>query len=266
MVDKRERAAEAIVHSIRTGEHAASVRAAEHLADDVVLDTGREQVKGKAAVLERISGEWPFTPIYKVGGWSAPEPDGDVLKVSGTFPALGAAPAGMNLTFSFDADDNVSEIKQENVMGGPPQQVDRIPDHIKGQINSALYNGTPMVVCYVDDDGQPQQSLRGSTVVVSDTQLGIWVRNADGGLVTAAQTGNNKVSLLYRDSKTRSTIVIQGIAHVSDDDEVRRRLYELTPEVEQLHDTERKGVAVIIDVTRLQGGGPRGNYRMQRSL
>jgi uncharacterized pyridoxamine 5'-phosphate oxidase family protein len=264
MADKRVQAAEAVVQSMRTGERLASNRAAEQLAEDVVLDTGREQVKGKAAVLERISGEWPFTPIFKIGGWSEPVADGDTLKVSGTFPALGAAPAGMNLTFSFNGQDKVSHIQQENVMGGPPQQVDKIPDHIKGQINSALYNGTPMVVCYVDDEGQPQQSLRGSTVVFSDTQLGIWVRSADGGLPTQAQKGNNKVSLLYRDSKTRSTIVVQGRAHVSDDPDVRRRLYELTPEVEQLHDTERKGAALIIDVTRLQGGGPRGNYRMQR--
>ena len=121
-----------------------------------------------------------------------------------------------------------------------------------------------MVVCYVDDDGQPQQSLRGSTLVFSDTQLGIWVRNADGGLPTQVQKGNNKLSLLYRDSKTRSTIIVQGRGHVSDDPEVRRRLYDMTPEVEQMHDTERKGAALIIDVTRLQGGGPNGNYRMQR--
>lgn len=264
MRDKRVQAAEAIVQSIRTGERVASNRAAEFLAEDVILDTGREEVKGKAAVLERISGEWPFTPIYKIGGWSDPEVDGDTLKVTATFPALGAAPAGMNLTFSFSDEGQVTHIHQENVMSGPPQQVDRIPDHIKGQINGALYNGTPMVVSYVDEEGQPQQSLRGSTVVFSDTQLGIWIRSADGGLPRAVQSGNNRLSLLYRDSRTRSTIVIQGRGHLSDDPEVKRRLYELTPEVEQMHDPERKGVALIIDVTRLQGGGPRGNYRMQR--
>ena len=98
----------------------------------------------------------------------------------------------MNLTFSFNGDGKVTLIQQENIMGGPPQQVDKIPDHIKGQINSALYNGTPMVVCYVDDDGQPQQSLRGSTVVFSDTQLGIWVRNADGGLPTPDAEGQRQ--------------------------------------------------------------------------
>jgi uncharacterized pyridoxamine 5'-phosphate oxidase family protein len=260
MSDKRVQAAEAIVQSLRTGERSASARAAEHLADNVVLDTGREQVQGKAAVLERISGDWPFTSTYKQGGWSDPQPEGDKLKVTAAFPALGAAPAGLNLTFSFEG-DKISQIQQETLTGGPPQQVDRIPDHIKGQINSALYNGTPIVVTYVDESGQPKTSLRGSTVVFNDTQLGIWVRDANGGLPTATKA-NPKVSLLYRDSKTRSTIVIEGSAHVSEDEDVRRRLYDLTPEVEQLHDTGRKGAALLIDVVRLQGGGPKGAYRM----
>lgn len=264
MADKKVQAAEAVVQSIKTGEGVASRYAEAYLADDVVLDTGREQVSGKAAVLARISGEWPSTPVYKLGGWSEPAADGDKLKVTGTFPALGAAPAGMNLTFSFNGSDQISHIQQETVTGGPPQTVEAIPDHVKGQINSALYNGTPIVVTYVDAEGQPQSSLRGSTVVFSDTQIGIWVRNAEGGLPTQVTNGNNKVSLLYRDSKTRSTIVIQGRGSVSNDPEVRRRLFEMTPEVEQFHDTERKGAAVIIDITRLQAGGPKGMVRLVR--
>ena len=47
-------------------------------------------------------------------------------------------------------------------------------------------------------------------------------------------------------------------------EETRRRVYEKTPEVEQFHDTARNGAALIIDITRLQGGGPKGNFRMQR--
>lgn len=263
MVDKRVQAAEAVVQSIRTGERVASLRASQHLAPDVVLDTGREQVSGHDAVLERISGVWPFTPIYVQGGWSEPQPEGDKLKVTAVFPSLGAAPTGMTLTFSFNGDGKISHIKQEQTMAGPPEVVDKIPPFIKGQLNSALANGTPICVAYVDENGQPVQSLRGSTCVFSDTQLGIWLRNADGGLARAIQK-NPKLSLLYRDSKTRSTVIIQGIGHIETDPEVRRRLYEMTPEVEQLHDTERKGAALIIDITRLQGGGPRGNFRMVR--
>ena len=93
--------------------------------------------------------------------------------------------------------------------------------------------------------------------------MGIWLRNAEGGL-TRALAKDNKLSLLYRDSTSRSTVIIQGRGNIDTDPEVRRRLYEMTPEVEQLHDPQRKGAALIIDITRLQGGGPRGNFRMQR--
>jgi hypothetical protein len=115
----------------------------------------------------------------------------------------------------------------------------------------------------VDENGQPQQSLRGSTLVFSPTQLAIWVRSAEGGIVKA-MANNNKLSLLYRDSMSRSTIIVQGRGHIETDEETRRRLYDMTPEVEQMHDPDRKGVALIIDVVRLQGGGPRGNFRMVR--
>jgi hypothetical protein len=263
MADTKVQAAEAVVNSIRTGERVAAKFAEQHLADDVVLDNGREPVNGKAAVLERISGVWPSTPIYYQGGWSEPVAEGDTLKVTGSFPDLGAAPKAMNLTFSFNGSGKISNIKQELVAGGPPQQVDEIPAHIRGQIDGALANGTPITVTYVDADGQPQSSLRGSTIVYSPTQLAIWLRTAEGGLTRALAT-NPKLSLLYRDSKSRSTVMIQGKGHIATDEETRRRVYEKTPEVEQFHDTARNGAALIIDVTRLQGGGPKGNFRMQR--
>ena len=95
----------------------------------------------------------------------------------------------------------------------------------------------------------------------SPTQAAIWLRTAEGGLTKALAT-NDKLSLLYRDSKTRSTVIFQGRGHIATDEETRRRVYEMTPEVEQFHDTGRKGAALIVDVTRMQAGGPRGNYRM----
>ena len=264
MSDTKAQAAGAVVQSIRTGERIASGYAAPHLADDVVLDNGKEQVSGKAAVLERISGVWPSTPIYYQGGWSAPEADGDKVKVSGTFPSLGAAPAGMNLTFSYNGNGQINHIAQQIVAGPGPTVTESIPDHVRGQIDGALANGTPIAVCYVDANGQPQQSLRGSTIVYSPTQLAIWLRTADGGLPKAIQT-NPQLSLLYRDSKSRSTIVIQGKGHIATDEETRKRVYEMTPEVEQFHDTGRNGAALIIDVTKMQAGGPKGMYRMTAS-
>jgi hypothetical protein len=69
---------------------------------------------------------------------------------------------------------------------------------------------------------------------------------------------NTKLALLYRDSKTRSTLVIQGRGHVESDEAVRDRVYKLSPEVEQNHDVAHRGAALIIDVTSVQGTTVRG--------
>jgi hypothetical protein len=239
------------------------------IAKDVVLNGatvwGRQgaTVSGYDDVLKRITGQWPNTPVYVKGYWSAPKTEGDQVKVTATFAGQGAAPAGVNLTFSFNDQDQISQIDQEIVAQPRPEASDEIPAVARGMINSALINDTPMVVSYVDEDGTPNLSLRGSVQVFSPTQLCIWLRNTGGGLPTAIAKNPN-IALLYRDSRNRSTLSVQGKAHVEMDKEICDRVWNLIPEVEQNHETRESGCALIIDVTRLQGGTPKGGVRFQR--
>ncbi|MBO0692413.1 MAG: nuclear transport factor 2 family protein [Acidimicrobiaceae bacterium] len=256
-VSPRVRAAEAYVQAFRTGEGSPARRAAEHLAPDVVLTTNSGELKGRDEVLAHISGNWPQTPVLQQGGFSFPAPDGDDLVVDGYFPALGAAVRSAKLRFSFDGDDRITKVVEQLEMAGRPTESKTITLPVKAAINGALGNGTPMVVAYTADDGTPSLSLRGSTVVYSDTQLAIWLRNGEGGLPKAIAQRPG-VSLLYRDSRTRTTLIVKGNAHVESDQAVRDRVYELTPEVEQFHDTQRKGAALIIDVTEIRGTSPGG--------
>jgi hypothetical protein len=87
------------------------------------------------------------------------------------------------------------------------------------------------------------------------------VRNADGGIVKAMDS-NPRISLLYRDSKTRTTLIAQGRGHVETSPEIRERVFQLAPEVEQNHDPGRKGAALVIDLVSLQGGTVRGMVRV----
>lgn len=258
----RTQAAEAYVKAMRTGEPSATSLAGQSLAEDVVLKTANDEISGRDKVLARITGQWPLTPVYVQGYWSAPKQEGDALKVEAEFGPLGAAPTKVSLTFTFNQQDQIQRIEQQATMA-PPIQADKLPDIVRGLINGALVNGTPMSISYVDQNGQPVLSLRGSTQIYSDTQLCIWVRNAEGGLPTAIKT-NPKVAMLYRDSKTRTTLIIQGRAHVESDEATRNRVFELAPEVEQNHDPARKGAALIIDVTSLQGTTVRGAVRFTR--
>jgi hypothetical protein len=220
-------------------------------------------VEGKQDVLYRITGEWPNTPVYVKGFWSEPKEEGDKVKISATFPAMGAAPAAMKLTFSFNGKDQISQVDQEIVPQPRPEQTDTIPDSARGLINGALRNNTPMAVAYVDENGVPNLSLRGSVQVYSPTQLSIWLRNKGGGMPKALAKNNN-IGLRYRDSNLRSTLVIKGKGYIEDDPEVAERVWNMIPDVEQKHETRESGCALIIDVTSIQGGTPKGGVRMQR--
>jgi hypothetical protein len=260
----RERAANAYVQALRTGEHSAVQQLAPYLAAAVVLATGTEEVAGADAVLGRVTGQWPNTPIYTQGTWTRPTPDGDQLKVSGTFPPLGASPAGLNLTFGFNAEGQISRVEQAVVPAKPATPTEVIPDFVRGLVNNALANGTPMCVAYVDEDAAPVLSLRGSVQVLGDTQLSLWIRNPEGGLARSLAK-NPSISLLYRDQRTRSTLIFQGRAHFTTDEALRQYVFETSPEVEQNHDPGAKhGGALIVDVDRVQGLTIYGGVRMMR--
>src|ERR1700694_2526381 len=260
-MSSRTQAAEAYVKALRTGEPSATQQASQYLADDVVLAAGQDEIRGHANVLKRITGQWPLTPVFVHAGFSAPREENGQVKVDAEFPPMGAAPQKLSLSFSFNGGDKIARVEQQQQAAPPQAPAETLPGFVRGIVNGALANGTPIVVAYTDENGQPVLSLRGSTQVYSDTQLCIWVRNADGGIVRS-MTRNNRVSLLYRDSKLRTTLIVAGRGHVETDPAIRERVFQLSPEVEQNHDPGRKGAALIIDIVTLQGGTVRGMVKV----
>ena len=51
---------------------------------------------------------------------------------------------------------------------------------------------------------------------------------------------------------------------IADVPEIRDRVWNMIQDVEQKHETRESGCALIIDVTNLQGGTPKGGVRVQR--
>jgi hypothetical protein len=256
------RAANAYVRALRSGEGSASKRAEPYLAPDVVATVGNSEFKGKDAVLAHITGIWPNTPVYQQGAWDDPSVDADVVTIEAEFPAFGAGASKATLTFSFNDDDQIVAVSENYSAGPRPEAQKELPLVVRGMINNALVNGTPIVAAYTGEDGSPQLSLRGSLQVLSPTQLCAWLRSAEGGLNRALAT-NPQLSFLYRDSRTRSTLIIKGIGRIEDDPAIRDEVFELTPEVEQMHDPDRNGAALIVDVTSVRGGTPRGGVNVQ---
>jgi hypothetical protein len=254
--EKRRFAAEAFAHAMRTGEASAAARAAPCLAPDAIVTGGRVDVVGRDAVIAVVTGAWPSTEIYELGGWSDAEAWGDGVVIRAEFPSAGTPPS-LTLAFSFDEHDLITSIEKSYVPSPRPESTPEIPLIVRGLVDNALHNGTPLVVAYVNDEDEPVQSVRGSARVFGPTQISIWLRNRDSGLAKATRR-NPKVSLFYRDTKFRTTLVIRGRARVTLDEDVCRRAYNLAPELEQHHDPDRLGVALIIDVVEISGSTQAG--------
>lgn len=141
----------------------------------------------------------------------------------------------------------------------------KLTDQIKQMVNGAFESGKPIVVAYVDEEGQPSLSFRGSTQAYSDTALAIWVRNPDGGLLKALPK-NPRLTLLYRDPgpENRAMLVFRGTGRVDDSEAVRRKVYDSSPEPERNADREQKGKALIIELQRVDGFMPGARVAMRR--
>jgi hypothetical protein len=139
--------------------------------------------------------------------------------------------------------------------------------HLEGDIakavDNALSDGAPILLSYVDGDGQPHLSYRGTTQVHSDTQLALWARDANGGLPRAL-ANNPRVTLLYRHPETRTMYIFYGTARVEGDEAERNHIFDSSPEREQQTDPERKGVAIVVDVNSVQGRTVDGPFTMTR--
>ena len=140
----------------------------------------------------------------------------------------------------------------------------KLPAAIKDAVNNAFTNGKPVLVAYVDEDGQPSLSFRGSAQAFSDSALAIWVRNPEGGLQKALGK-NPRISLMYRDPTPESRTMLQfkGKARLGNDAE-RETVYNNAPEPERNADREKKGFPLIIDLERVDGFAPGVRVAMRK--
>ncbi|HVW18891.1 MAG TPA: pyridoxamine 5'-phosphate oxidase family protein [Solirubrobacteraceae bacterium] len=140
--------------------------------------------------------------------------------------------------------------------------VDLTTHEIDAAIGTAFERGRTVVVGYVDDDGYPTLSFRGSAHVHSPTQLAIWARKRDDGLAVAIAR-RPKVSVLYHSGGQGPGprfLSLRGTARL--DEAAGEAVYAAIPQREREHDAERAGVAVIVDVRSVRGFGADGPFEM----
>jgi general stress protein 26 len=151
-------------------------------------------------------------------------------------------------------------------MSAPPILTElRLSEDMQRAVNTAFETLKPIVVSYVDENGAPQLSFRGSTQAYSDTQLAIWVRNPEGRILESIEK-NPAIALLYGsfEPTARAFMIFHGRARVDGSDAVRRHVYEHAHAFERDKDKDRKGIALIIDLDSVEGFFGGAQLKMRR--
>lgn len=117
-------------------------------------------------------------------------------------------------------------------------------------IDSALDDGVPCLLGTADRNGQPQVSPKGSMMVFDATRLAFWERA--GRTALANLQANPKIVVYYRNPNSPGGSVVYrfyGSARLVEDGALRDAVWARTIPLEQGKDPDRKGAAIVIDVT-----------------
>ena len=125
---------------------------------------------------------------------------------------------------------------------------------MKKAVDTAFESFKPIVVSYVDEDGAPQLSYRGSTQAYSDTQLAIWVRNPEGRILESIAK-NPAMALIYGtfEPTARAFMIFRGRARLESSEAARSKIYDRAHAFERSQDKDRKGIALVIDLDSVDG-------------
>lgn len=221
------------------------------LSDEVTFAGLGASAEGRKGVVEALENPL-LAAILNDATWSSPDVAGGYVSIRAV-STPGRRLAGVVANLILDDAARITRIALEAVSApAPAPRPMVITQDMRAAVDGALANGTPIIVSYVDGGGVPHLSLRGSAHVHGERQLGLWNRDANGGM-SRALTTNANVALFYRDPTRRITYTFTGRARVVSDPGLTEAVYRGAPEPEQNTDPMRRGVAVIVDLDRIEG-------------
>ncbi len=138
-----------------------------------------------------------------------------------------------------------------------------LPESVKRDFNEAFAEGHPIVVAGVTIDGEPTVSFRGTAQTLGDSAVAFWTRDAAGSTLTASLETRPVVVLVYSNMAERRFYQLKGEARLNDDPEVDRTVYDNSHPLEQQRDPERKGKAIVVELTSVRGRGVDGPFLLE---
>jgi hypothetical protein len=257
-----EAAVVAFVRALTSPEADAHEALLGHLTSDVEVNAAFGVGTGPEAV-DHLLGHALVGRVVAQGTVGAPAAAGDLTVVEVAAPPTMPI-GGLRFGIRLDANGRIDRIEQDLVPAPPrdPEPIALTEEHAR-LLASALDNGTPVIVGYTDAGGQPHLSYRATVQVLGPDRLSMWIRDPEGGLARALVT-NPRLSCFYSDRKAGVTLQFLGRGHVETDEGVRNRTFDDSPKVERDMDWRRHGIAVVIDLDRVEGRDSGGRVLMTR--
>ena len=252
----------AYVAAIGSADESATRTVGDAFADDVVVDTSYGHAGDRATAIELLREPRTAGLVASGAQWSAPATAGDRVVVTATLPET-APFGGLELVFTF-TDSKIIRIEQQTLPAAPLQPRPLLlTAEMNAAVNGALDNQTPMLIAYVDGGEQVHLSFRGTVQAYSDDQLALWARDPEGGLPRNI-ADRPKVTLFYHDPARRTTYTFYGRAHVAAEPDARATIFANSHPREQQADFRRRGVAIVVDLDRVEGRDSGGRLLLQR--
>lgn len=120
-------------------------------------------------------------------------------------------------------------------------------------IDNALAEAAPVLVGTSSSAGMPDIAYKGSVMVFDKDHLAWWERSHGTTLRNVRENGH--ACVYYVNRATRQSYKCFGVAEVIDEGPVREAVMARTVQAELDRDPERKGVAVMVRIDRVNVPG-----------
>ena len=236
---------------------------------DLVLATGRGETIGRDEVIESLKSSQASGAYARATEWKKPKLGANALQIESVHPVT-ATPAGLTWDVEFNDAGEAVKITEGFVrptVPVPPTPIE-LTDEMMEALASAMDNGNPTIAGYVNEQGQPSLSPRGTTQAYGRTEVALWVRSKDTGMAKAIESNPN-VSIFYTAARGKpllGNIQFQGRARVEPDEAARNIIFDASPVGEQKADPERKGAAIVIALDKVSGALMGTRYNMVKNV
>ena len=139
-----------------------------------------------------------------------------------------------------------------------------ISDEMAQSLANSMTDRIAVVAAYVDRAGNPHVGFYGSLHRYGRDQVALWARKAESELVATIPT-HPRIEFVYADMKNTRVYRFGGVARIVTEQEQRDRIFEGIHEIEQSHDPDRTGVAVVVDLDHVTGRDSSGRFEMRRN-